>query len=243
MCNLADMYNNGTGVKRDVNKAVELFNQAIKFEVSEAMNQLANVYNAGKGVKKDYAKAIELYNQAIKLNDAYAMHNLATMYAEGKGIRQDYKKAMELYINAYKTDKEVNVLEGISYVLFKDSTQVNELIKDETLYDLILQNKKLKTSVNNILFSTSKANIDELLKINKILNKKNLDVLNKHIKDYSLKQGYMHDTKITTLEECYICYEKQKNIAVYDCKCKSIKICAECLTKIKACPMCRYDWL
>src|SRR3972149_6218463 len=97
---LGYMYYYGIGVDKNISKAIELFEQAIKLgnkaevpsAVRNAMGGLAFIYEEAKNIPK----AIELYEQAIKLGDSYAMTNLATICLTDNNT----PKAIELYEQA-----------------------------------------------------------------------------------------------------------------------------------------------
>src|SRR4030065_697958 len=89
---LGYMYYYGIGVDKNISKAIELFEQAIKLGDSKAMNALAIIYEN----KGNNSKSIELYEQAIKLGDSYAMTNLATICLTDNNT----PKAIELYEQA-----------------------------------------------------------------------------------------------------------------------------------------------
>src|SRR3972149_1220677 len=97
---LGYMYYYGIGVDKNISKAIELFEQAIKLgnkaegtsAVRNAMGGLAFIYEEAKNIPK----AIELYEQAIKLGDCYAMTNLATICLTDNNT----PKAIELYEQA-----------------------------------------------------------------------------------------------------------------------------------------------
>ena len=98
MNTLAWMYGYGQGVEINYQKAIDLYEQAIKLKNPNAMNNLALMYASGKGVETNYQKAINLYEQAIDLNDANAMHNLADMYVYPKFTEST--ESTELYDQA-----------------------------------------------------------------------------------------------------------------------------------------------
>ena len=58
------MYCNGRGVTQDDEKAVELFQQAVKQGEATAQFNLGLMYADGCGVAQDHKKAVELFQQA-----------------------------------------------------------------------------------------------------------------------------------------------------------------------------------
>lgn len=98
MCILAGLYEIGTGVKLDSDKAIELYEKAIELKNSEAMRLLANLYTHDK--RGSYEKAFELYSEAINLGNVGAMYSLAVLYEVKYGRNCD--KAVDLYDKSYE---------------------------------------------------------------------------------------------------------------------------------------------
>src|SRR3972149_5316175 len=81
---LGYMYYYGIGVDKNISKAIELFEQAIKLgnkaevpsAVRNAMGGLAFIYEEDKNIPK----AIELYEQLIKLGDSTDMNAITSIY-------------------------------------------------------------------------------------------------------------------------------------------------------------------
>lgn len=70
------MYNRGEKVKRDDEKAVELYTLASNKGHAYAQNNLGFLYANGYGVKADYNKAFELYTLSAKQGYSKAQINL-----------------------------------------------------------------------------------------------------------------------------------------------------------------------
>ena len=62
--NLGVCYYNGTVVKQNVQKAVELFQKAADQGHAGAQYNLAVYYHNGTGVEQNISKAVELYQKA-----------------------------------------------------------------------------------------------------------------------------------------------------------------------------------
>jgi TPR repeat protein len=69
MNNLANCYQNGEGVDKNLSKAIELYEQAVQLRDPRAMTNLAICYQNGEGVDKNLSKAIEFYEQAVQLKN------------------------------------------------------------------------------------------------------------------------------------------------------------------------------
>ena len=83
---LANMYQNGYGVEKNYDKAIDLYIRAIEKRNPCAMNNLAFMYEHGNGVKKDYRKAIELYMRAIEKGSKNSLLPLTCLYIHHKSL-------------------------------------------------------------------------------------------------------------------------------------------------------------
>jgi TPR repeat protein len=90
-------YWNGTGVKKDPAKAIELFRKACDAGNAEACVNLAAGYENGLGIKKDVARANELYRSACEAGEAGGCSNLAFNYGSGIGLSKELGKANSYY--------------------------------------------------------------------------------------------------------------------------------------------------
>ena len=95
MYELSMCYMNGTGVGKDLKKALIWLNKAADMGYSEAMLQLGMIYYEGKEIKTDYEKAFEWFFQAAEKKHARAMYQLSLCYRNAKGVDRDLKKEME----------------------------------------------------------------------------------------------------------------------------------------------------
>lgn len=99
-------YDEGIGLKKDHEKAVELYLKAEKQNNAAAQNNLGWAYHQGLGVKQDYTKAKEWYEKAIAnksidiITKSMALNNLAELYTEGLGVETSFDKALELRLES-----------------------------------------------------------------------------------------------------------------------------------------------
>ncbi len=91
---LGYLYENGLGVSKDVDKAIELYLEATK-EVNddEALRRLGNLYEKGIYVEQDFQKAKDYYVQGALNEDYQSFIALYNMYLNGIGVRHDKQKA------------------------------------------------------------------------------------------------------------------------------------------------------
>ncbi len=98
------MYDNGHGVHRNYQKALEYYQKATDTKDNNlrswAYNNLGEMYEHAKGVEKDYSQALQYYKQATEIGNATAYNNLADLYKYGKGTTKDEKMAQKYYEKA-----------------------------------------------------------------------------------------------------------------------------------------------
>lgn len=127
-------YDEGNGVKKDHEKAIELYLKAEKQNNAMAQNNLGWAYHQGEGVKQDYTKAKEWYEKAIANKDgdkkarALAMNNLGDLYVDGLGVETNYDKALELRLESenLRPHSETEYKIGWLYGKKKDYKQAAE---------------------------------------------------------------------------------------------------------------------
>ena len=111
---LADMYENGKGIERDLASARELYLRAAALYTrdcsrgsADTCRALASLFKDGKGVEKDTSRAEELYAQWAELDseacdagNGKVCADLGTSYSVGSDVPKNYVKAAELYTKA-----------------------------------------------------------------------------------------------------------------------------------------------
>lgn len=102
--NIAKYYKNGTGVEKDIDKALELYRKAADKGCTGAMTDLAEIYRYGDNVEKDGDKAIEWYQKAADKDELCAIMALAKIFSEGKIVAKDMDKAIHYYKLAAEKD-------------------------------------------------------------------------------------------------------------------------------------------
>lgn len=79
MVNLGVCYFNGTGVKQNEEKAVELYSKAAEMNHSSAMYNLGYCYSHGRGVNQNEEKAVEFYRLAATFGSIKAKEYLSSI--------------------------------------------------------------------------------------------------------------------------------------------------------------------
>ncbi|WP_288298793.1 tetratricopeptide repeat protein [uncultured Megasphaera sp.] len=98
MLELARLYLEGDGVRKDHKKAKALYVKAAETGDTAAMAELADHYYRGDFAKIDYAKALAWYEKAFDDGWVEAANYIGDIYNEGGyGVEQDAEKAKEYY--------------------------------------------------------------------------------------------------------------------------------------------------
>ena len=100
---LSILYGSGTGVAKDVARALEWLRKAAKQDQVKAQYTLAAIYAGGMyGVPRDDRIAIDWLRKSAKLGYAEAQYALGLAYAEGRGVEKDATQAYGWLLDAAK---------------------------------------------------------------------------------------------------------------------------------------------
>lgn len=94
---LGVLYQNGTGVTQDYEKAVALYVAAADAGHARAQNNLGLLFVRGHGVAQNYEQAVALFAASADQGLPQAMTNLGVMYDNGFGVAQSDEAAAEWY--------------------------------------------------------------------------------------------------------------------------------------------------
>lgn len=86
---LAQAYEDGNGVPKDVVQAAAWYRKAAEQGNAEAQNSLGVMYHVGEGVDENKRLAVEWYEKAARQRNANAMFNLGVAYYNGDGVQVD----------------------------------------------------------------------------------------------------------------------------------------------------------
>ncbi len=107
---LGVFYKDGLGVKKDMKKAIRLFEKAALYD-KYAANHLAKYYRD----KKDYENAIKYFGYARNKGDAAAQVELGVLYEKGLGTKKDVRKALGYYKDAYQNYRDKSQKDVAAY--------------------------------------------------------------------------------------------------------------------------------
>jgi TPR repeat protein len=98
---MAEMYEFGLGVKKDITMAADLYQKAAKQGYAKAQFRVSRLLTDGTILKKDLKQAAKWLQKAANLGLAAAQYNLAILYYNGEsGVLLSYKKAYYWYKQA-----------------------------------------------------------------------------------------------------------------------------------------------
>lgn len=112
---LGSMYQDASGVERDVERAIDLFTKSADQGYEPAMSAMALMYQIGEVVEQDYAKALEWWKRAalqatIDNDDPELARMLRVsvleMYRQGLGTEPDMEAAQEWYEGVMKASPD-----------------------------------------------------------------------------------------------------------------------------------------
>jgi TPR repeat protein len=90
-------YENGQGVAKDENRAVQLYQKACDGGSARGCTNLGLMYSNGRGVAKDENRAVQLFQKTCDGGDARACTYLGSRYVLGRGVGKDVNRAVQLY--------------------------------------------------------------------------------------------------------------------------------------------------
>lgn len=99
---LGNMYKQGLYVKKDLNKAISLYEEASSYNYAYAYNNLGKIYED----KKDYQKAFYYFEKSSLLGESYSLNTLGEYYRKGIYVEKNLDKAFELYTKALEVPIE-----------------------------------------------------------------------------------------------------------------------------------------
>lgn len=161
MNDLAIMYNEGLGVKKDQRTAVQLYQKAAINGDRVAMFNLGLHYFYGAGIEQDYTKALDWFKAAAYRNNMYAQFMLAKSYLIGSGVTRNLKKGKNwLMLVAYQFYdphfREDDLQNKINYVDTFVTYQMGNLLKahpnygKNTTQDMIKKAKMVSKEIDQI---------------------------------------------------------------------------------------------
>ena len=117
--NVANMFENGMGVKQNLNTAFTMYKYSAQRGYTMAYKKLAKFYHFGIGRDKDESKTIYYLTKGMELEKRQkypttdCTNLMAYNYNEGIGVKADRKKAFELW-NICAEHNDINAIYNIA---------------------------------------------------------------------------------------------------------------------------------
>jgi len=97
---MARMYENGQGVRQNIEKALQLYYQAAQAGDLRSAVELGSLYYSGEKFARNVPLARQWFEYAAKFGNPVALYNLGIMYANGSGVPVDNKTAFNYFKQA-----------------------------------------------------------------------------------------------------------------------------------------------
>lgn len=94
---LAHIYGSDKFGQKDIEKSIQMYNQAASLAEPLAMRALGILYYEGLEIRRDEETALNYFLQASKKNDAESMFYLGEMYLVGCVVKQDSGRARQYF--------------------------------------------------------------------------------------------------------------------------------------------------
>ena len=94
---LANMYENGDGLRKDLSEAVRLVRLSANQGYSTAKWDMGRMYAYGIGLRKDLAEAARWYRKSAERGNDAAQLYLGVAYDNGFGVQENLSEAANLY--------------------------------------------------------------------------------------------------------------------------------------------------
>jgi len=103
--NLAIMYENGIGIKKNDKYAFFWYNKAALQGNAAAQFNLGVLHENGRGTKVDFAQANKWYRKAAAQGDGLAVGNLGMLYIRGDGVKVNKTAGVALLLLSIQIDQ------------------------------------------------------------------------------------------------------------------------------------------
>ena len=127
LINLANLYEQGQGVKRDLTQSIAWLRKAADLDDTRGQFQLAMAYEKGLGVERDLQQAAYWLEKAAVQGDGTAQFNLGVMLATnfGKGVMTSSTEQRTKAIDWLTKAKDNNVEDAQEFLSLLSSLKPN----------------------------------------------------------------------------------------------------------------------
>jgi len=112
---LAELYQNGVGVPKDLNQAQRLYVRAGNAGIADGFDEAGAIF--AQGNPPNYAEAKSLFERAVQGGSADGYADLGTLYNKGLGVNKDAAMALRLFNEAARRGNPEGMFRvGFSYL-------------------------------------------------------------------------------------------------------------------------------
>jgi TPR repeat protein len=125
----------GTGIPRNLTRALEWYEKAGKAGEAEGVFRAGLCYEVGMGTGIDMARAVENFERAVSMGSSRALHKLAALHFFGRGVPRDEARGLALLQQAAEAGNgaAANELAGIClgglFGVAKDTAKAREWLE------------------------------------------------------------------------------------------------------------------
>ena len=128
---LAEMYENGIGVKQNYAEAIKWYREAANAGNKYAQFRVGWFYEQGLGVRKNMAEAARWYIRSAAKDNEWAYHMLGFMLADGNGVRKDLALARKyLEISVPRTNDDWGKWKLATLIRSQDPGRSRKLLRE-----------------------------------------------------------------------------------------------------------------
>ncbi len=135
LANLGWMYESGTGVDKDHDKAAASYKAAAELGLPDAMVWFGQMLERGRGVEENMEAAFEWYSRAAETGHPDGQHHVALCYQFGKGVDKDEHMASHWYEKA-GAQKHVDALYNLGWLYSQGKGVAKDISKAKELFDI-----------------------------------------------------------------------------------------------------------
>jgi len=126
---LARAYYEGIGIRKDVPKALELYEKIAEKENNPFyLTKIGKLYEFGEEIPQSYPLAAEYYKKAAASDNGEAFYRLALLYQDGKGVPQSKEIAQD-YKNKAKEKGYTNAINFSGLLVFSQQADYQRIKK------------------------------------------------------------------------------------------------------------------
>lgn len=130
-------YENGDGVKQNLDRAVEWYHKAADSGLAAAQFKLGSMHFNGRGVSENHEQAFRWFRKSAEQGNANAQYKLGNMYYYGQYVPKDMKEATNWWLKSGdQGHKDSQALLGATYMRASQGAAYN-VAELQSIYEAI----------------------------------------------------------------------------------------------------------